>query len=190
MDRLVWTAGQRGGSRTQGLDPAGLMDLAWFWQAFLNTGCHVNSDAPATLSRDETTSKIWNDCGRTPAHSARHQVRQQDGSVPPHFLNSGNQNENDGSNRAPGPKRTSRLECVWKQDPLFQSAREDGAADPHPAGRSPFARVCPPKKNPSGGFSPPVPQGSGAGIPGPREDKPNSFNTNTQRNHVEVNFNF
>jgi hypothetical protein len=39
MDPLVWIAGLPGGGRRVWLDPAGLMDLAWLWQAFLDDGC-------------------------------------------------------------------------------------------------------------------------------------------------------
>ncbi len=58
-----------------------------------------------------------------------------------------------------------RLECVWKRDPLFQSASEDGAAAPHPAERTPARPRLVTPKPPSGGFSPPVPQGSGGRFP-------------------------
>jgi site-specific DNA-methyltransferase (adenine-specific) len=39
MDPLVWIAGLPGGGRRVWLDPAGLMGLAWFWQAFFDAGC-------------------------------------------------------------------------------------------------------------------------------------------------------
>jgi hypothetical protein len=55
-----------------------------------------------------------------------------------------------------------RRECVWKRDPLFQSADQYGVCHPKPRradARSTAIGFTP--KPPSGGFSPPVPQGSG-----------------------------